>query len=152
MAGKTMQDVLTERGLNASGMPRQEQRPVGPEFALAGTLSVAAPMDAPTDERAAAPTIEELLLSSDEPLRCLAMPEDAGMWGVFLGFKQVPSEFGESVGSLDWAQKRGLALERWRAAVRAQRAEPAPAELTDTHIGEISGLAAAFTDDAEVRP
>lgn len=70
-------------------------------------------------EPAAELTITEQILATDEPLCVMALPAEVNQWGVFLGAKMIQN--GGPMFALDWA----AATERWRAAVRAQRAADA---------------------------
>lgn len=123
MPGKTFDDMMADRGL----LPGRVQTAEGIGPSLMEILGQTSPMDAPADDAGVEQTIEELLLSSDEPLRALAMPAEIGGWGVFCGIQQIGgtilpwSSYPEAPQS--YAGWLCLQYEAWRAGVLAHRAE-----------------------------
>jgi hypothetical protein len=172
-APRTVEETLAARGLR-SPMPALPHT----DPTLAEILSGIRPLDAATDdEPAPEPTIEELLLASDEPLRVLAMPLRAGCYGVFLGALCV-QEIGflfmdDMMPAREWCLEYARSVEQWRKDVLgrkdvlAQRAEPeAPATVSAVDITNLGqGYAGKPLDrgwlgepsqtldpDAEIRP
>lgn len=132
IAGKTFDDMMADRGL----LPGRVQAAEGIGPSLMEILGQTSPMDAPADDAGVEQTIEELLLSSDEPLRVLAMPEELGGFGIFCGIQQVGGTIAPwssyPATADDYAAWLADQYEVWRAAVRKQRASQ---PTTDAEVG-----------------